>query len=440
MLIIAALLASLPANAAAQDANCLSAPVPEPTGDPLPLVFGITPLLAGTSGGSQGAVLPEDPAKASVKLQALQPPGRRLVMRINRVFESDGAAGLARAAKLAAGYAQAGFDVESQVRYHPAADQDGDMEAWERYVRQAVDRLATSRALVALTITNEVNLPISANTSDGAFKDAISAIVRGVVAARQELADIGRSDVAVGFSYAYRYAPSEDVKFWKQIGAAATPAFRAALSYVGVQLYPGLFWPPVLTPGQTAGDATIDALALVRGCYMPLAGLGPEVQIWITENGYPTNLGHTADQQVTDLTTTIESVRRWSRTLGVTDYRYFNLRDNRPDGTDLFDDVGLLAADYSEKPAFAAYRDLVARYGATPAPRACTVTLRLPRPRPRERYRRVRAAVDGRRVRARLRGRTVLLSVPAGRHTVRLTARTSRKRTVKVSRESACVD
>ena len=57
------------------------------------------------------------------------------------------------------------------------------------------------------------------------------------------------------------------------------------------------------------------------------------------------------------------AVHALSGTLGVTDLRYFNLRDNRPDGFDLFDDVGLLRTDYSPKPAFETYRRLIDRLG-----------------------------------------------------------------------------
>jgi hypothetical protein len=95
---------------------------------------------------------------------------------------------------------------------------------------------------------------------------------------------------------------------------------------------------------------------------MPKAQLGAAVPIWITENGYATNLGHDEARQVTDLRATLDAVHALDSTLNVTDHRYFNLRDNRPDGTDLFDDVGLLRSDYGQKPAFAAYRDLIAAY------------------------------------------------------------------------------
>lgn len=342
---------------------CLSAPVPPLSAPARPLRFGITPLLAGSAGGVQQPSAPDDPARDAAALKALRPRGRTFVMRINRVFESDGRAGIRRAVSLARRYRRMGFGVESQVRYHPSDAQNGDMAAWERYVRRVVRALAPNRSLVALTITNEVNFPVSPNTSDGSFKNALDALVRGTIAARSELRRRGRPDVALGFSYAYRYLPDKDADFWKGIGARATPAFLSALDYVGVQLYPGLVYPPVLAPGQTAGDATLDALALVRDCYMPLARLGRGVRLWITENGYPTNLGHSEARQVRDLASTVDAVHRYSGTLGVTDYRYFNLRDNRANGTDLFDDVGLVRADYSRKPAFRAYRRLVARDG-----------------------------------------------------------------------------
>lgn len=354
---------SLPVSPPAAGPPCVTAPVPPLSAPARPLRFGITPLLAGSAGGVQQPSAPDDPARDAAALRALKPRKRTLVMRINRVFESDGRSGIKRAVSLARRYGRMGFDVESQVRYHPSDAQNGDMAAWELYVRQVVRALARNRSLVALTITNEVNFPVSSNTSDGSFKNAIDALVRGVVAARAELDRRGRRDVALGFSYAYRYLPDKDAQFWQGIGARASGAFLAAIDYVGVQLYPGLVYPPVLAPGQTAGDATLDALALVRDCYMPLAKLGRGVQLWITENGYATNLGHSEAQQAQDLASTVAAVHRYSGTLGVTDYRYFNLRDNRANGTDLFDDVGLVRADYSRKPSFRAFRRLASRYG-----------------------------------------------------------------------------
>jgi hypothetical protein len=297
-------------------------------------------------------------------LRALRPRGRRLVVRLNRLFESDGNAGIRRFAAQERRFARAGFQVESQIRYHPGPGQEGAMGVWVAYVRRATAALAKSRALVALDVTNEVNLPISSNTSDGAYANAIDALVRGVVAAKSTLRRLHRSGVSVGFTFAYRYVPSADASFWQKLGTIATPAFRRSLGHVGLQLYPGLFYPPVLLPTQTAGDATAEALTLLRSCWMPQARLGAGVPIWVSENGYATNLGHDEARQAAALATTINAVHALDTTLGVTDYRYFNLRDNRPDGTDLFDDVGLLRADYSRKQAFATFRNAIVSFAS----------------------------------------------------------------------------
>lgn len=342
--------------------DCLTADPPTPSAPQKRIRFGVTPLPAGTVGTAQGPVVAAVPAKRNQALRRLHPRNRVLVIRLTRLFMSDGSAGIARVASKARAYASKGFAVEAGVRYHPSPAQEGDMRAWARFVRRVARRLGRNPALVALTVTNEANLPLSPNTSDGSFDGARRAIVKGIPAAHRVLARIGRDDVRLGFSYAYRYLPSEDAEFWSELGAIGGRRFRRALDYVGVQLYPGLFWPPVLVT-ETAGEATLEALTLVRDCYMPRAALGRGKRIWITENGYATNLGHTDARQAGELADTLDLVHRYSGTLGVSDYRYFNLRDNRPTGTDLFDNVGLLRSNYSRKPAFRIMRRAIRRFG-----------------------------------------------------------------------------
>jgi hypothetical protein len=365
-LALAALAAAPPAFAT----DCLTAAPPSPTAPPNALRFGITPQAAGSAGPTQGDVSPENQSKALKALHRLKPNKRQLVLRLNRLFWSDGQAGIDRFADLIDGYGAEGLQSEVQVRYHPPPG--GDSADWESFVRAAVDELATLRHptsgrpyVVAMSITNEANFPLSPNTSDGAYAGVLDALVAGIVAARDEAAKVGRPDLALGFTVMWRWDPNSDQRFWEDLGrrATETPEFRSALDYVGLQAYPGLVWPPTPLPGRSAGDEIAEALTLVRDCYMPKAGLGVGVDLWITENGYATNLGRTESQQLADLTSTIDAAHRLSGTLGVTDYRYFNLRDNRSDGTDLFDAVGLLRDDYSEKPAFATYRSLVHSYG-----------------------------------------------------------------------------
>ena len=107
-----------------------------------------------------------------------------------------------------------------------------------------------------------------------------------------------------------------------------------------------------MRPGVTAGEEVIEALTLIRRCYMPRAAIGDDVDLWVSENGYATNLGRTEAAQAEHLDTTARAIHRWSGTLGLTDYRWFNLRDNDSDGSDLFAAVGLLRDDYSPKPAY----------------------------------------------------------------------------------------
>jgi hypothetical protein len=255
------------------------------------------------------------------------------------MFWSDGTAGIRRYARIVDRFAAAGFASELQVRYHPPEGKAGDMRAWRRYVRRAVRILGRRPSVVALSITNEANFDVSPNTSDGSYPGVRRAIVRGIVAAQNEL---------------------------RRTGRRATPRFRRALDYVGLQVYPGLVVPPSIPAGSSAGAEMVKALTLMRRCYLPKAGIGRHTDLWVTENGYVTNLGRSDAEQRAALRSTVRAVHRWSGTLGVSDYRWFNLRDNVTGGSGLFDSVGLLRDDYSRKPAFGAYRGAIRRFGTGP--------------------------------------------------------------------------
>lgn len=363
VLLLSLILAAAPATAQDEGSSCLTAD-PPPAGEVQPLRFGITPRLAGSAGATQEELATEHLAKATDALQALRPRRRQLILRLNRLFWSDGTAGIKRLGRLVRHYALAGFRSEIQVRYHPPDGHEGDIEGFEQFVATAVRRLGRRRAVVGFSITNEANLPISPNTSDGAYEGVVDALVRGVIVARRELKRLGRGRLDVGFNVMWRWNPDTDRQFWEDIGAHPDAArFRKAVDNVGLQVYPGLVWPPAPMPGRTAGDEMAEALTLVRDCYMPKAQLGRDVELWVSENGYATNLGRSEESQRRDLESSVEAVAKWSGALGVTDYRWFNLRDNNSDGADLFSAVGLLRDDYSRKPAFDSYRRAIKSYG-----------------------------------------------------------------------------
>jgi MFS family permease len=358
-----AAIALAPPGAKAAGGDCLGSPHPERDRPAERLRFGIAPLAAGSAGAVQDEPVPEDRRAAIARLGELQPPHRALVLRLNRMFWADGTAGIRRYAQIVDRFAAAGFATELQVRYHPPAGRAGDMRAWKRYVRRAIRILGRRPSVVAVSLTNEANFDVSPNTSDGSYPGVRRGVVAGVVAAQHELHAIHRRDVDLGFSFAWRWLPASDREFWEEIGRRATPRFRRALDYVGLQIYPGLVVPPSIPPGSSAGAATVEALTLMRRCYLPKAGIGPRTDLWVTENGYVTNLGRTEAEQRTALRSTVRAVHRWSGTLGVSDYRWFNLRDNVSAGPGLFDSVGLLRDDYSRKPAFSAYRNAIRRFG-----------------------------------------------------------------------------
>ena len=104
----------------------------------------------------------------------------------------------------------------------------------------------------------------------------------------------------------------------------------------------------------------------MRRCYLPMGGIPVSVPIWVTENGFHTRAGKLSEpHQRAALVQMVNAARAVGTTYGVTDYRWFNLRDNNSRGAGMFDTDGLLRDDYTHKPSYAAYRGLINRYGAS---------------------------------------------------------------------------
>src|SRR5207244_3194145 len=83
--------------------------------------------------------------------------------------------------------------------------------------------------------------------ADGAYAGATDALIQGIEAARDEADALGRTDMRFGFTFAYRWNPGSDAKFWTTL-ADGGEAFRRALGFVGIDDYPGGFWPPIIAP------------------------------------------------------------------------------------------------------------------------------------------------------------------------------------------------
>jgi len=329
------------------------------------LHFGINPAGFAGALGPPVAETPEDPAKTLEALHELRPDrGRPFALRLNRLFWSDHAAGVEHFAALARHYARHGYRIEIQVRYHPTPSQEGHISRWVRYVRRVTRTLGSIHGVTALQITNEVNfLPIAPDASDAAFDGAKDALIRGVEAAHRVVHKLGLRGVRIGFNWAYRNDPSSENDFWTYLADNGGPRFIRAVDWVGLDAYPGTFFPPVETPSGYA-DGMVNAMSVLRDCFMPIPGLGPKVPMKVEENGWPTGPGRSEATQVTALREMVRAVNRLRGNYGVTDYRWFDLRDHNTSSLNFQHHYGLLRDDYSQKPAFGVYRRLVARLAA----------------------------------------------------------------------------
>jgi len=337
----------------------------EPPGASVPqlpgpaLRFGITPGAVAGQVGAPASAKPEDAAATDRALAELRPPHGPFVLRLNRFFWSDGEAGITHFLALARAYTALGYEVELQLRYQPPSGHDGDVAGWVQWVREVVDRFGGDPGVIAVQVTNEVNFTASPDSSDGAYQGAKDALIQGVIAAHQEAAKRRFTQLRVGFNWFYRTDPSSEQSFWTYLGTHGGEAFAAAVDWVGLDAYPGTFFPPADTPGGER-DAVVNALSALR-CYMPMAGLTNRVPIYVEENGYPTGPGRTEQMQLSALETMVNAFNDFRGTYNVTDYRWFNLRDADSSSPNFQQQFGLLHDDYTPKPAFGAYAGLVAR-------------------------------------------------------------------------------
>jgi hypothetical protein len=144
-----------------------------------------------------------------------------------------------------------------------------------------VDSFGPNPRVVAMTITTEVNLQFSPNTSDA--------------------------------------VPGMDAAFFAYLGAHGGAAFRRAVGFVGLDVYPGSIYPPVVSSGSGYRAALAQALGVVGDCLSPMARIRPRVPIWVTENGVPTG-SLTESRQAAALSSLVRAASDYARADNVTDY------------------------------------------------------------------------------------------------------------------------
>ena len=313
--------------------------------------------------GPQPEAIPGKPQAIARALRRLRGP-RTLTAHLflHYVSPKSTRSQVRKGRKLARRYHRHGFPTEFVLAYRAA--EAPDVRGYVRFVRRVTSRLGSEPGVEALQVTNEANNIVAPDASDGSYEGAELALIRGVIAADKVTRRRGLRGLDLGFNWFYRVDPDNEDRFWSTL-AAADPRFRRGLDWIGLDAYPGTFFPPATAPLGLAGDSgdwMLNALSTLR-CFATDASISPRVPIHVTENGWPTSPVRSPAQQAQELREMVEAVRGHARNYNVTDYRWFSLRDSDSSQPDFQQQFGLLRDDYTPKPAFGVYRDLIRRFG-----------------------------------------------------------------------------
>jgi hypothetical protein len=355
---------ALAAPAAAQSPACSGdlGSLPDPKDGAAPLTFGIYPGgLAGQIAGPPAEPKPDDPAKIVSALGELRGGPRPFVLHLYLEWNGTGdTEERVRAVESQIDrYTGAGYAVELVLTYRPRARRgEADVRDFVAFTRAMVYRLGAR--LKALQVMNEVNNDLSPDASDGAYPGARDALPQAIIAAAAEKRALLLDDLEIGMNWFYRRDPQYDHEFWTELGQKGGPELARSLDWVGLDAYPGTFFPPA---GSRYRESMVNAMSALRECYMPLAGLGENVPIHVVENGYPTGPGRSFAEQERALRDMVRAVHDFRGNYNVTDYRWFDLRDGDSSNPNFGQQYGLMLDDYTPKPAFGAYRDLVGELG-----------------------------------------------------------------------------
>jgi hypothetical protein len=331
-------------------------PTPKPGGRALE--FGIYP------GGVAGQIIvpavpkPEDQAKTLAALARLRPAGGPFTVHIYRSYlnASNDAKEDAQHHRLVGLYTGHGYGVEIVIRYR----RDDDPAGFAKFVRGVVGRFGDNPLVRGFQVTNEVNFAASGDSSDGAYTGARDALIQGVIAAKDEARRRGYTQLRIGFNWFYRTDPGNEDSFWNYLGDHGGRRFVEAVDWVGLDVYPGTFFPPAAPPDST-GDFVINALSQLRQCFLHAANIPKTVPIHIEENGYPTGPGRTYDAQRAALESMVGAANTYRANYNVTNYFWFDLRDADSSSPNFQQQYGLMRDDYTPKPAFDSYRTLIAK-------------------------------------------------------------------------------
>ncbi|MER5350513.1 hypothetical protein ABT093_09300 [Kitasatospora sp. NPDC002551] len=307
--------------------------------------FGIYPGgLLGDESRVITPVRPDDPARITAALRALQGAAPALLVRAYRSYPGGPATPPTPAAPEQ--YTGGGRRLDLVLQFRAP---DGRLDGWPEFVRRTVREEGGRIGTLQICEEPNVGLPVL----DGSVPNVRRALVEGVVAAKEEALALGL-DLAVGFNAAFSPDPADP--FWPALGELADERFHRALDYVGLDFFPDVFRP---VPAAHLGAAVAAVLTGFRREVVTRAGIGPGVPVRVCEHGWPTGPGRPEQRQAEVVEEVVRTVAGLAGELNLTGYGHFGLRDADSAGPGPFHRFGLLRDDYTPKPAFAVYGKLI---------------------------------------------------------------------------------
>lgn len=232
-------------------------------------------------------------------------------------------------------------------------DRSGNMPAWTDFIENVIARYGPY--IGCLQICEEPNL--YEYPGDGRFGSAVENIVTGVQMARQFL-----KQRALTPNVGFNAVPCDDPNdgFWREMAERVDAAFINCLDYVGLNFYPDVAVPLV---GAMPAEMS-KVLTHFREETLQRVGIPGSVPVHVCENGWPTGPGRYYTRQAELIEQMVRTVYDLRGKLNITHYELFALRDADTANPDPNHQFGILRDDYSPKPAFGVYRQLVQELGA----------------------------------------------------------------------------
>lgn len=230
--------------------------------------------------------------------------------------------------------------------------EESDLDGWKEFIGQQVKKYHKDLRYLQVTEEANVNLPVL----DGYYEHSRRALVEGVVFAKREIRSAGLP-IEVGFNATPDFNPNR--QFWKEIRSLATPEFYESLDYVGLDCFPDVFRALPRDNGKIVAYEPLRQVISHFKSDIRDAGIGADIPLHITENGWPTNSLRSEHDQAVALEAIIRAIHSMRGEFGIKTYEMFDLRDADSKSDDIFYRFGIMNDDYTEKLAFETYCSLV---------------------------------------------------------------------------------